>query len=137
MTEVTLPCNRTAPAAARASLSGLGQRLPAPDFHDLRIVVTELVTNAVRFGSDDRIRLRVEIDDRGTVHGEVIDGGEGGAVIDDERESLTEGLGLQIVDAICDAWGSLDSRGTVWFEMAGQPLVDTSQNGGTHWPPSV
>ena len=63
---------------ARAALERLYERLPAQLYLDLRIVVTELITNAVKFGPEQPIVLAIRIRRDGTVSGEVSDGGSGG-----------------------------------------------------------
>jgi two-component sensor histidine kinase len=81
----------------------------------LSILVTELVTNAVRHGGGS-VRVRVEYED-GVVRGEVSDGGGG---FDRAAELAIEGtadggFGLKIVDRMADRWGT--EPGIVWFEL--------------------
>ena len=65
------PCGRAepsrGPADARAALSPLAGALPARVYSDLRLQVSELVTNSVRHAQlrpGDLIRLQVEVSDR-------------------------------------------------------------------------
>jgi two-component sensor histidine kinase len=105
-----------APARARAVASRLADKMPATTYQDLRVVVTELVTNAVKYGPGEAIRLSVSVTGP-TVRGEVVDGGDGGATIDREHSLDGTGLGLQIVDALCSDWCNPSGTGRVWFQL--------------------
>jgi anti-sigma regulatory factor (Ser/Thr protein kinase) len=118
-----------AAAARNVVLEGLGSGVPQRAVEDIMLVVSELVTNAVRHagaGEAETISLRV--------------GRSPGAVrieVRDEQPALeprqlvgkdapaTGGLGLVVVDALCD-WGTeqRDRHKTVWAEY---PLEAASQ----------
>jgi two-component sensor histidine kinase len=119
----TLRADERAPYAARAALIALSDHLPAGTHRDLQLVVTELVTNAVRYGPAEDIRVWVSVSSEGTVRGEVVDGGHGGAEIDLQRPFEDGGLGLQIVDALCSAWCNPDGTGRVWFTLETSVIV--------------
>ena len=106
-----------APTQARTAAGALADRLPAKVYRDLQLVVTELTTNSVKFGSGSSIRLWLSITPDGEVRGEVADGGSGGAAIDHRRPPEAGGLGLQIVDALCSAWCNPTGTGRVWFTL--------------------
>jgi anti-sigma regulatory factor (Ser/Thr protein kinase) len=82
----------------------------------LRLVVSELVTNAVRHG-EGAIELRLWRDGT-TVRGEVVD--EGGGF---EHEVRAEGWddvggrGLGIVERMTRRWGIREGTTHVWFEL--------------------
>ena len=81
----------------------------------LSVLVTELVTNAVRHGGGS-VRLSVQHAD-GVVRAEVRDGGAG---FDRSAKLAIEGnadggFGLKIVDRMADRWGA--EPGLVWFEL--------------------
>jgi len=90
--------------------------LPAELRSRLRLVVSELVTNAVRHG-EGAIELRLWRDGT-TVRGEVVD--EGGGF---EHEVRTEGWddvggrGLGIVERMTRRWGIREGTTHVWFEL--------------------
>jgi anti-sigma regulatory factor (Ser/Thr protein kinase) len=100
--------------AVRAAFAGL---VPARQLEDLQVIVSELATNALLYGSGD-IRLRVLLED-GVLRGEVIDDGGGF-----EREVGARGIdavggnGLQIVGALARRWGINEGSSHVWFELA-------------------
>jgi two-component sensor histidine kinase len=123
-----------APAHARALMSQLVDSLPATSYRDLQVVLTELVTNAVKYGPDEEIRVTLEVSGP-IVRGEVADGGIGGAAIDRERCMDGDRLGLQIVDALCTTWDNPAGTGRVRFELnqpEAEPLVPHRPPGPGH-----
>ena len=83
---------------------------------DVKLVVSELVTNSVEHGGlrpEEHIELRARIGDDGAVRVEVRDEGPGPPPRPDP------GLGWRIVDRIADRWGFLreGDRSCVWFEL--------------------
>jgi integral membrane sensor domain MASE1/anti-sigma regulatory factor (Ser/Thr protein kinase) len=109
------------PADARAALSPLASVLAAPVYADLRLQVSELVTNSVRHGRlglGDLIRLRVEVSDR-VLRVEVSDPGEGfGGNIPGPIPGEPGGWGLFLTERLADRWGIDRNAGwtTVWLE---------------------
>ena len=83
------------------------------------MIITELVTNAVRHGPGGPVELALHVGGRG-VHGEVADPGPGIHHHDLDRRRPTEegGRGLFLVDALSDSWGLSRDRSRVWFEIA-------------------
>jgi anti-sigma regulatory factor (Ser/Thr protein kinase) len=115
---LTLERDRDAPARARRMVRGLRPLLGAERTEDATLLVSELVTNAVKYGSG-LVELRVEAPDGGPGRFTVSDSGSE----DDEpalRESGGEkggGYGLQLVDRIADDWGVVHASMHVWFEL--------------------
>jgi anti-sigma regulatory factor (Ser/Thr protein kinase) len=110
-----------APAEARTAVAKwLDGVVDRSAIEDVKLLVSELVTNAVRHPQNDGpIRLDVSVRD-GKVCVEVTDPGEGfrkprvGAPPPD----ALGGRGLLIVDRIASAWGvSSGSPTRVWFEL--------------------
>jgi anti-sigma regulatory factor (Ser/Thr protein kinase) len=92
--------------------------LPAVTLHDLMIVVTELVTNSVKYGPGGEIEVRIGALPEGVVRGEVRDQGGAGRPGIRESPSLEGGLGLRMVDALTRRWGvDARERTRVWFEL--------------------
>lgn len=118
--ELELPRGLDSAAVARHAVDGL-DGLPADQLGDVRLLVSELVTNALRHADLEEhhaIRLAVTVSDE-TVRVEVSDPGRGfeptDAPTDPER---TAGWGLFLVETLADRWGVDAQGGTrVWFEL--------------------
>lgn len=108
--------------AARHSLDRLEGDLPPEKLEDVRLVVSELVTNSVRHAGispDEHILLAVVISD-GSVRGRVCDRGPGFEKPSEPRPrtDLSGGWGLPIVESISDRWGvERNGCACVWFEI--------------------
>jgi anti-sigma regulatory factor (Ser/Thr protein kinase) len=122
----SLALDLTAPGRARALVAAhcvsTHPELPSAAWDVAMLLLTELVTNAVRYGAgpvglrltDDATRFRVDVADHGP----------GGPVLGTDADLLAErGRGLQLVDALARAWGV--TRGEdgkqVWFELPPLP----------------
>lgn len=83
------------------------------------MIVTELVSNAVRHGPGGPVELAIHAGGSG-MRGEVGDPGPGIHHLDLDRRRATEegGRGLFLVDALSDAWGLSDNCSRVWFEVS-------------------
>ena len=107
--------------AARKALDGLAGLLERPTWEDLRLLVTELVTNGVRHSSNrGPVEVSVTLDDE-TVRVEVSDSGRGFSPPEAPmpRQDGTGGWGLQLVDRVADRWGvKVGTQTCVWFELA-------------------
>jgi anti-sigma regulatory factor (Ser/Thr protein kinase) len=138
-----LPPDATAPGLARRAVAGLPPGLVA-DPGDLRLMVSELVTNSVRHGGlapSDRIQLQVFEMDPG-IHVEVRDPGSGYAEASEALGSIPEppgpdeplaegGFGMMVTAALSDRFGVRRDEGTVmWFEVNGDRPRRASAPGG-------
>jgi anti-sigma regulatory factor (Ser/Thr protein kinase) len=110
----------TAPRDARRSLLPLEGDLTADRLDDLRVVVSELVTNAVTHSGlrrDGSIVLKVQLLSGSRVRVEVADTGGGFPGVS-SRPSDQHGRGLTIVGRLADRWGTEQDGGTkVWAEL--------------------
>jgi len=87
---------------------------------DVELVVSELVTNAVRHGPGAVITLRLVTEADGAISGEVVDQGDGVVAIRSHEVGHAEGgMGLPIIDALTDAWGVYPGSTHVWFRFEG------------------
>lgn len=120
-----LGCGPPAIAAARRALAGFEGQLESGLVDDLRLLVSELVTNSVRHGSldaNDPVELQV------TVYAEMVrvcvsNPGEGfeKPAHEADRGVKPGGWGLYLVDRLADRWGVEDEKVTcVWFEIERQ-----------------
>jgi anti-sigma regulatory factor (Ser/Thr protein kinase) len=96
-----------------------------PDLRELEIVASELITNAVVHSGADAVLTCRPLDPAG-VELSVCDRGRGEPRMADPSLIATSGRGLQIVDALTEAWGVDRSDGTmtVWARMTPQPRDD-------------
>jgi anti-sigma regulatory factor (Ser/Thr protein kinase) len=125
--EVALEGGVEAARAARRALATNGCQLPRELHDDVALLVTELVSNAVRHGggaSDSRLQLEFRrCDDR--IRVELL---HPGSVFEPPSSPPSNGgsdggWGLFLVDRMAESWGVRpDASGTcVWFEMAAAP----------------
>lgn len=119
--EVEFEAGPTAAASARNALMALDGRLDEDLLADVRLLVSELVTNSVRHSGirhHDLVRMQVQVT-ANTVRVEVADPGEGFAPKPrDSDRSRPGGWGLYLVDELSDRWGvARDQLNRVWFEM--------------------
>ena len=108
-----------APAQARAALEVFDQILAPEVLEDLQLVVSELVTNSVKFGPKRSITLALQIASEGRVWGEVIDQGDGDRARVEmfPEPSLSGGWGLHLVNRVATRWGVHEGSTHVWFEV--------------------
>ena len=110
--------------AARHAIDELADHEQLPRVDDLRLLVSELVTNSVLHGGmgpDDRVQLHVDTPDH-CVRVEVCDDGTGwtehlrSTALDSDQPP--GGWGLMLVGALADSWGvNSGERTCVWFEL--------------------
>jgi anti-anti-sigma factor len=110
-----------AAAQARHALDGIPTGLSAPRVRDVRLLVSELVTNAVRhanLGAGDIIRLVVDLADH-VLRVEVHDPGGGFEPnVPEPDPGRPSGWGLYLVSELSDRWGVDSGDETlVWFEL--------------------
>lgn len=106
-----------APRQARDALAPLSDELGDELLTDLRLVVSELVANAFKFGPGEPISVALEIDGGHLVSGFIDDRGSSGVELIDADPIAATGLGLQIVDALTTDWGVDQDTTRVWFEL--------------------
>jgi anti-sigma regulatory factor (Ser/Thr protein kinase)/PAS domain-containing protein len=121
---VTLDGTPASVAEARAvidrTLTGL---LPETVIADVRLLVSELASNAVRHAGGDAYRLELDLDPH-RLRVELADSGPGpvAGASARTRDALPEGgYGLGIVDRLSDRWGIERTAGPrptrIWFEL--------------------
>jgi anti-sigma regulatory factor (Ser/Thr protein kinase) len=115
---------REAPSAVRDALRERGSHLPKAMRDDLLLLLTELVTNAVRHSgarAGDPIAIELH-ENTDHIRVEVTDPGHGFEPPDRLVPDLTKtgGLGLVLVDRLSRSWGTgRTAMGSlVWFELA-------------------
>jgi serine/threonine-protein kinase RsbW len=117
--ELTLPPAPASVAEARARvMDAVGPALAADDRATLQLLVSEVVTNAIRHaGCEEPFQLRARWDDE--VRVEVVD--HGGGFVPHPRAGDVEqpgGFGLYLVGRLADRWGvESDDSTCVWFVL--------------------
>lgn len=126
--EIDLPRELDSAAKARQAVDRLVGSLAEEQLGDVRLLVSELVTNSLRhaeLNAEDRIRLGVEISDA-LVRVEVTDPGKGFAFEGPAEDPETvDGWGLYLVATLSDRWGvergGAQTVNRVWFELDRSP----------------
>ena len=111
---VELPRTAEAPYLARRALADMEGVAPEL-LPDLRLLVSELITNSVKYGGEGPVRLEVTADG-GKVRAEIIDQGAG--FTPKRRDGDLDkvgGWGLHLVDELTSEWGTYEGSTHVWF----------------------
>ena len=117
---IRIPGGPHAAGTARNTLGRLGWDLDTPVLDNLRLLVTELVTNSVRHTSADFVELMVLLGPK-RLRVEVTDSGPGFDYSPRTRSIYQEGgWGLVLVERLSERWGVSTEAGfaRVWFELA-------------------
>jgi anti-sigma regulatory factor (Ser/Thr protein kinase) len=119
--ERRLPVSPEAAAEARHALDDLTGAIPDGRMRDVRLLISELVTNAVRHAdldAGDAIDLVIDIADQ-MLRVEVHDPGGGFVPSTPSPDpARPSGWGLYLVAELADRWGvDSDERTSVWFEL--------------------
>jgi anti-sigma regulatory factor (Ser/Thr protein kinase) len=114
---VELPRTPQAAFLARRALDDLEGRLDPKVLPDVRLLVSELITNSVKYGGDGPVRLEVHASDQ-AVRAEIIDQGVGFTpkVRDDDLDRVG-GWGLHLTEHLTSRWGTYEGSTHVWFEI--------------------
>lgn len=126
MTTLLLRLGRTAdaPRRARRALDEIAAaHLPEERLAEARLLLSELVTNSVRYAADGDVEVELVVEEQ-TLTARVRDEGEG---VPEGREpggmpvpEAGQGRGLALVAAIASRWGVVrEGRPEVWFTLAG------------------
>ena len=120
--ELSYAAAPTAATEARVDITErLTARIGARVLEDVRLLVTELITNALRHGeltAGDRVSLKARVDD-GVVRIEVRDPGNDGDVAPRQPGVRGGGYGLFLVEQLARRWGVDRRDGTVvWCELS-------------------
>jgi anti-sigma regulatory factor (Ser/Thr protein kinase) len=114
---VELPRTPQAAALARRALEDLDGSLDPAVLPDLRLLVSELITNSVKYGGEGPVRLEVQASES-SVRAEIIDQGVGFTpkVRDDDLDRVG-GWGLHLTEHLTSRWGTYEGSTHVWFEI--------------------
>jgi two-component sensor histidine kinase len=99
-------------------LDALAADLEPETLGDQRIVVSELVSNAVKSGPGTPVHVELHVRGPTRVSGEVADRGDRRRGRP-ERPGAHGGYGMRLVASLATAWGVRDGSTHVWFELGG------------------
>jgi anti-sigma regulatory factor (Ser/Thr protein kinase) len=108
----------TAPGEARRAIELLDDRIAPDVVPDVKLLVSELITNSVKYGGNGEVTLRVDTDSPRKLRVEVIDQGAGFVPVARSRPATeVGGWGLHLVQTLSDRWGVYEGSTHVWFEI--------------------
>jgi anti-sigma regulatory factor (Ser/Thr protein kinase) len=123
MKTIELPREPGSIGRAREIARELEPLIGAQRVFPVELLVSELVTNAVKYGGVGPVRVCVTHEPDSRLHVEVVDQGGGfaaqAAADARDREDLDAvgGWGLPLVEHYADRWGSFEGSTHVWFEL--------------------
>jgi anti-sigma regulatory factor (Ser/Thr protein kinase) len=114
---VEIPRNAKAPFLARRALADLDDHIDPEILPDVRLLVSELITNSVKYGGDGPVRLEIRAT-KDRFRAEIIDQGVGFTPVErnDDLDKVG-GWGLHLVEQLTTDWGTYEGSTHVWFEI--------------------
>jgi len=111
--------DRTAPAQARRVVERFGDgKLDPTVVPDVKLLVSELISNSVKYGRDGQVTLILRSENPRHVHVEVVDQGVGFVPVARDRPATdVGGWGLHLVQTLSNRWGVHEGSTHVWFEI--------------------
>ena len=117
-THVEIERDIHAPAMARRAVERFCSALDPGVVPDARLLVSELITNSVKYGGEGALQLLMRSDDPGHINVEVVDQGVGFVpTVRDRPVTEVGGWGLHLVEVLTDRWGVHEGSTHVWFEI--------------------
>jgi anti-sigma regulatory factor (Ser/Thr protein kinase) len=115
---IDIPRDARAPGRARRAVEALADDLGSAAAADVKLMVSELISNSVKYGGAGAISLALRCEERGRLHAEVVD--DEGRFVPQARTRPTAelgGWGLFLVETLADRWGVREGGARVWFEI--------------------
>ena len=107
-----------APRNARRAVERLDGTVEPELIPDVKLLVSELITNSVKYGGEGDVRLQLESRGPRHVRVEVVDEGVGFIPTARDRPATEAGgWGLHLVEELTDRWGVYEGSTHVWFEI--------------------
>jgi len=115
---IDIPRDARAPRQARRAIERLDDRIAPDVVPDLKLLVSELITNSVKYGGEGEVTLKVDCAGPHRLRVEVIDQGAGFVPVARDRPATeVGGWGLHLVQTLSDRWGVYEGSTHVWFEI--------------------
>jgi anti-sigma regulatory factor (Ser/Thr protein kinase) len=115
---IDIPSDTRAPYRARRAIERLGSSVDPDVLTDVKLLISELITNSVKYGGEGALTLNVEATTQRRLRVEVVDQGVGFVPVERNRP-VTEagGWGLHLVQTLTNRWGVHEGSTHVWFEI--------------------
>ena len=115
---VDIPRDARAPGRARRAVEELGSAIDPSVQHDVVLLVSELVTNSVKYGAEGDLKLLIEAPEPTKLRVEVVNEGASFEPVARSRPRTEPGgWGLHLVETLADEWGVHAGSTHVWFEI--------------------
>jgi anti-sigma regulatory factor (Ser/Thr protein kinase) len=116
--DVDISRDARAPGRARRAVEELGSAIDPSIRHDVVLLVSELVTNSVKYGTDGDLKLQIDAYAPRKVRIEVVNHGASFEPKARTRPATEPGgWGLHLVETLADRWGVHAGSTHVWFEI--------------------
>src|SRR3954469_5310085 len=113
-----IPRAPPAPCAAPRPIEPLTRRISPDVVPDVKLLVSELITNSVKYGGNGEVTLKGEAKDPRKLRVEGIDQGIGFVPVARNRPATeVGGWGLHLVRTLSNRWGVYEGSTHVWFEI--------------------
>jgi anti-sigma regulatory factor (Ser/Thr protein kinase) len=117
--DIAISRDPRAPASARRAVEQFSRTLDPSLVPDAKLLVSELITNSVKYGGEGEVRLQMRSDGPNHLRIEVVDQGSGFVPVARDRPATeVGGWGLHLVETLADRWGVHEGSTHVWFEIA-------------------
>jgi anti-sigma regulatory factor (Ser/Thr protein kinase) len=118
LVDIAIRRDPLAPGSARRAVEQFAETLDPSLVPDVKLLVSELITNSVKYGGDGEVHLQMRSDHEGHIRVEVVDQGSGFIPVARDRPATEAGgWGLHLVETLTDRWGVHEGSTHVWFEI--------------------
>jgi anti-sigma regulatory factor (Ser/Thr protein kinase) len=118
LVDIAIRRDPTAPGSARQAVEQFAGTIEPTLVPDVKLLVSELITNSVKYGGDGEVHLQMRSDHGGHIRVEVVDQGSGFIPVPRDRPPTeVGGWGLHLVETLTDRWGVHEGSTHVWFEI--------------------
>ena len=116
--DVDIPRDPRAPGHARRAVEELGPAIDEAVRPDVMLLVSELVTNSVKYGAEGALKLKIDAPTPKRLRVEVVNQGSSFEPKARARpKTEAGGWGLHLVETLADRWGVHAGSTHVWFEI--------------------
>src|SRR3954466_12222206 len=119
LVDIAISRDLHAPRRARAAVEDFAAEVDEELVPEVKLLVSELITNSVKYGGEGEGHLQLLSQHRGHIRIEVVDQGSGFVPVARDRPATdVGGWGLHLVETLADSWGVHEGSTHVWFEIA-------------------